>query len=219
MNASAAETATMMKDVKTASLEQAAKLKTLTEEETKSIDSLKEMNLNLRASVKQTSNMTEAMQQQLQILKEDQAHRQSQLAKKPKLEFNVGSVPVNTFFNTSLKAREFTDTHATYDVSLKNSGDANATKGTLRVIIFAKEASLQSNAPVQRPYEEPDSPSHTFLMPFDYLRPTVTIPMSITFNYPKGQSPFTVVFNVDVEELPAATPLGSMIIKPPKTEN
>jgi hypothetical protein len=169
--------------------------------------------------VKQTGDMTTAMQQQLQILKEDQASRQAQLAKKPKLELDLGIVPINAFFNVPLKAREFTDTHAAYDMVLKNLGDATATKGVLRVVILAKEASLQSNLLVQRPYEEPDSPSHTFLMPFDYLRPTVSLPMSMSFNYPKGQPPFTVIFNVDVDELPPATLLGSITISPPKSAN
>jgi hypothetical protein len=72
---------------------------------------------------------------------------------------------------------------------------------------------------MERPYEEPDSPSHTFLIPFDYLRAAVTLPLSSTFNYPKGQQSFTVIFNVDVDELPAATPLGSITIKPPRPES
>jgi hypothetical protein len=218
MNASAAATAATIADVRKASSDQAARLKALADEQTESLDSLGQMNDKLQASLKQTGNMTAAMHEQLRILKEDQASRQAQLAKKPKLELDAGIVPLNTFFAVPIKAREVKEQMAKYDVYLKNLGDATATKGTLRVIIFAKDPSLESNAPVQRPYEEPDSTTHTFLMPFDYLRPGVTIPMSITFIYPRGQQPFTVMFNVDVDELPAATPLGSITIKPPKPE-
>jgi cell division protein FtsB len=219
MNTSTAATATATQGVNTSSQDQAAKLKTLADEQTKSLDSLTEMNEKLRASLKQTSDMTAAMQEQLKILKDDQASRQAQLAKKPRLELDVGSVPLNTFFKVTFKAREVKETLVTYDAALKNLGDATATKGLVRVVIYAKDVNFQTNAPFQRTNEEPDSPSHTFLIPFDYLRPGVTIPMSFTFTYPKGQQPFTVIFNVDADELSVATPLGSLTIKPLKPDN
>ena len=219
MNASAAATAATIADVKKASLDQAARLKALADEQTKSLDSLSQMNDKLRASVKQTSDMTVAMQEQLRILKEDQASRQAQLAKKPKLELYAGTVPLSSLLSVPIKAREFKEQTAKYDLYLRNLGDATATKGILRVVIFAKDPSFESSVQVQRPYEEPDSVTHTFLMPFDYLRPNVAIPMSITFTYPKGQEPFTVMFNIDVDELPSATPLGNITIRPPKPEN
>lgn len=214
MNSNTAATAALMQDTKALSVDQATKLKMLAEEETKSLDSLHEMNRQMRASLGQIDKMTSAMKEQLAILREDQSNRRAQLSKKPKLELDIGGVPLNTFFKVPIKAREFTDTKAVYDVFLKNLGDATATKGLLRIVVYAKDVGVQSNAPIQRPYEEANSVSHTFLSPFDYLRPSITLPMSLTISYPKGQQPFVVEFNVDVDELPPATPLGAMTVTP-----
>ncbi len=58
---------------------------------------------------------------------------------------------------------------------------------------------------------------HTFLISFDYLRPNVQIPMSFTFGYPKDeQQAVMVILNADVEELPAAMPLGTLLVVLPQ---
>jgi hypothetical protein len=220
MNASTAATATATQGVNTASQDQATKLKNLSDEQTKSLDSLREMNDKLQSSVKQTTDMAVAMQEQLKILKEEQANRLAQLAKKPRLEINVGSTPLRSAQVTAFNARELTDSKAVYDVSLINLGDATATKGTLRIVILAKDVSLESSAlGTQRVYEEPNSDTHTFLIPFDYIRPNVRIPMSIVFNYQKRQQPFVVMFNVDADEISAGTFLGALPILPPQPVN
>ena len=207
---------TVLKDLKTASQEQAVTLKTLTDEQTKSLDSLKQMNGTLQTSVKKTADMAIAMQQQLKILQEDQASRQAEAAKKPKLELQVGNVPVDTFFHVPVKMLEETDTKSVFSARLMNSGDAPAHRGLLRVIVNGKEISIQSSTPFQRPYEEPDSVMHAVLIPFDVVRPHGNFGMEITLNYPKGQAPFTVIFNVDADELPTGTSLGGMTVKPRK---
>lgn len=207
-------TADITKDVKASSLEQAAHLKTLADEQVRSLDSLKVTNDTLQASVKQTKDMAVATQEQLVILKQEQASRQAQLAKKPKLELYIGALPLDTFFKVSLKEREQTDTSVLFDFSLKNSGDAAATRGWLRVFVRAKDVTVQCNCQVMPTGEPPDSPERTFLIPFEVLRPNVRIPISITFTYPKGQKPFDVSFNVDADEISTATPLGSMTVRP-----
>jgi hypothetical protein len=219
MNTSTGATAAVMKDVKTSSSEQAMHLKTLTDEQIKSLDSLKEMNEKLQFSVKKTADMAVAMQEQLGILKEEQAGRQAQLAKKPKLELDIGSVPLDTFFKVNFKEREQTDTTITFDFTLKNLGDATATKGSIRAIVTAKDVSLRCNCRFELVNEAADSPTHTFLIAFDYLRSKVIVLLPITFSYPKGQKPFDVIFNVDADELPTATPLGNIRITPRQPSN
>jgi len=202
--------------VNTSSQAQATRLKILADEQTKSLDSLGQMNGKLQSSLRQTADMVAATQEQLKILKEEQANRQAQLTKKPKLELTLGSVPLSTFFTVPITARELTDVKATYDLYLKNSGDVTATKGILRVVIYAKDANLQSNLQVQRPYEGPDAPTHTFLIPFDYIRPGSTIPMLISILYPKGQEAFVAMFTADANEISVGTFLGNVRITPPK---
>jgi hypothetical protein len=219
---------TVLRDLKTASQEQATTLKALTDEQTKSLDSLKQMNGALQTSVKkttdmaivmqqqlrQTTDMAIAMQQQLKIIQEDQASRQAEAAKKPKLELQVGNVPVNTFFSVPIKAREETDTKSVFGARLINDGDAPARHGMLRVIVSGKEVSAQSSAAFQKIYEDPDSVMHAILISFDVVRPHGNVGMDITLNYPKGQAPFTVIFNVDADEIATATSLGGMTVKP-----
>jgi hypothetical protein len=215
MSASAEATATATKDVNASARDQATELKTLTKEETKSLDSLSEMNKGLHASLKQTIDMTVAMREQLKMLKEEQANRQAELAKKPKLEIYLGSILLTPTALLQATARQSTEDRSIYDVVLRNSGVATATKGTLRVILIGRGAWLESTAGAHRVYEQPDSEIHTFLIPFDYLRPNVQIPMSFTIGYPKReQMPIIVNFNVDVDELPVATPLGTLVIVP-----
>jgi hypothetical protein len=220
----------VLKDLKTASQAQATTLKTLTDEQTKSLDSLKEMNGALQTSVRKTTDMAIAMQQQLKkttdmaiaiqqqlkIIQEDQASRQAEAAKKPKLELQVGSVPVNTFFSIPIKAREETDTKSVFGVRLMNNGDAPARHGMLRVIVSGKDVSVQASAGFQKPYEEPDSVMHAILITFEVVRPHGNVGMDITLNYPKGQAPFSVIFNVDADEIATATSLGGMTVKPRK---
>jgi hypothetical protein len=189
----------------------------LIEEQGESLNSLEKMNGQLQDSMKNTGDMARAMKQQLKILQDEQSARQSELAKKPRLEIYVENVPLNSLTGANFEARESTITKLTFDVVLRNSGNAMATKGLLRVIAFAKDVSLASNMPSQPIYDvEKDSPQHGILIPFDYIRPNVRIPMSVTFTFPAGQQPFSVYFNVDADEIPTATPLGSMIARPLK---
>ena len=83
----------------------------------------------------------------------------------------------------------------------------------LRIIAFAKDVTVDCSSSFQRLYEEPNS-TVTILVPFEFIRPGVNIPMALTFNYPKGQAPFVVMFNVDADEIPTGTFLGGLNINP-----
>jgi len=194
---------------------QAAKLADLTSEERRSVDSLQKMNGQLQSSIQQTSNMAAAMQKQLKILQDEQAARQAELARKPRLELSVEGVPLMSASGASFKAHEATDTTLVFGITLTNSGSATASRGQVRVIVFSKDVSVTCDAGFRTIFDvDNDQSQHGIIIPFDYIRPGVRIPMSITFNYPAGQQPFQVYFNVDADEIPTATPLGSFIAKP-----
>jgi hypothetical protein len=212
MNTSTTATATAMGNLLT------AQQNSLTEQ-TKSLDSLKQMNDKLQTSLQKTSDMAVAVQTQLKILQEEQTSRLAEQAKKPKLELDSGLIPLNTVSIIPLKPREETETKVTFDLSLRNIGDANARNGLLRVIVSGKDIHLECSAPSQLLYEQPESVVHILLVPFQILRPGGNIPMSISAIFPKGQTPFSIVFNVDADEIPTATVLGGINYPPIKTLN
>ncbi len=187
----------------------AQSLKTLSDDQKKAND-------NVQANLQQTRAMAKALEQQLKILKLDQAAREEQLSRKPKLELYDDFVPLNTAINVQLPKREETDTSWAFDLNLRNSGDAAATKGTLRIMFQGKDVRLQCSSPSQLIVEPPDSLTHTYIIPFDTVRRNGNIPMIITFTYPKGQTPFQVVFNVDAEEIETGTLLGVITVRPAK---
>ena len=113
MNTSTAATATAMADLRTAQQE------SLTQQ-TKSLESLNQMNDKLKTSVQETGNMAVATQKQLGILQSEQANRLAEQAKKPKLELVAGTVALNTQVPTPVKAREpKSETQQVLDVVLR----------------------------------------------------------------------------------------------------
>jgi hypothetical protein len=179
--------------------------------------SLSDMNDKLKDSLKQTTAMAAAMQKQVKILQDEQAARKAEMAKKPKLELYVENVPLTSLSGVDFKAREATDTKLTFDVLLRNSGDATANKGAVRVIVDAKDVSITANSQLLPiPEVQKDDPQHGVLIPFDYLRSGARLAWTVSFTYPVGQQPFSVYFNVDADEIPTGTPLGNMIARPLK---
>ncbi len=209
MDTSAGATADAMKAAKTS-------LESLGSDQAKSLDRLKEMNEKLQASLTATGTMASATHKQLEILKQEQADRIAQQAKKPKLTLYIGVVPASTSFNVNFPVREQTDTTVTLDLNLRNEGDATANKIEFRAVIFAKDVSLQASARYERTGEQAESQFHTYLIHLDLLRPKVQVPMIVTFSYPKGQPPFQVLFNVDADEIESGTPLGGLTLTPRK---
>lgn len=101
------------------------------------------------------------------------------------------------------------------DLLLQNKGDDAARHGLLRIVVFSKDVGLTCSAPFRGVFEELESATHTILVPFGILRPGVIIPFALTANYPTGIGPFTILFNVDADEIPAATLVGGLNITPP----
>ncbi len=57
---------------------------------------------------------------------------------KPKLEIYIGSILLKPADILPAKARESTVDRSVYDIVSKNSGDATATKGVLRIVVWGK---------------------------------------------------------------------------------
>jgi hypothetical protein len=162
MNTNTAETASAM----TAA---AASLKTLSEDQ-------KTANGNVQVTLEQTKKMATALTQQLDILKQEQAARLAELAKKPSLEMYVGDVPLKSI-GVAIPEKEQTDTSNSYNLHVKNGGTAAATNGELRIIIQGTDIQLQISEPSQELPPEQNSPVRTFLVPLPsrLLKNTVKI--------------------------------------------
>jgi hypothetical protein len=210
MDASTALTAAAAK-------EQATQLAQLTEQQRKSLEALGHMNNELQGSLRKTSEMAEATGKQLKILQDEQANRLAEQEKKPKLALFVGDTPLNSTASVPLIPKEQTPTKTVFNLRLQNDGDAAATQGLLRIIVFGKDVSLDCSSQFQHMYEpDSNSPQHVILVPFERLRPHGIILMSLTANYPAGQATFPIYINVDANEIPVATTLGAFNVTPPK---
>jgi len=163
------------------------------------------------ASLLQTLSSDQAVS--LQILQKQEAERSAQLAKKPKIVLYIGGVPAKKSAAPA-PYRERTDTSSTDDLLLKNEGNAPATNVLIRIVVSAKDVDLKTNPPHGQPVEPPDISYHTITIPVGLLRPNTSFPMNLTFTYPKNHAPFTVVVNVDANEVDTATQLGQININP-----
>jgi hypothetical protein len=186
-------------------------LKSLAEQQSKSLERLNEMDEALHASLTQTGRMASATGQQLAILKQEQEERAAQLKKKPKLSMGLSG-------NERMQPRTQNETSATYDLYITNNGDAKATNTLIRLQIHEKNASLSTSVvPYDRLSIEPeDAPMHTYFLHPGDIRPHAKVALPLTFSFPKGQPSFGVIFTVDTDEIAVGTPLGLLIIPPPK---
>jgi hypothetical protein len=192
----------------TAKAMQAARdsLKSLADAQSQSLDRLTEMNDALQSSHVVT-------RKQLDILKKDQAEREAQLAKKPKLALFAGATSLLTAAgNTEIPPTEKTDTSISFDLTLTNQGDANATGMEFRVAIFSKDVTLDSPVPHEEIRESAGAAARGYILHIDHLRAGIHVLIPIKFLYSKGQPPFAVYFNIDGNEIPAGTPLGTLTV-------
>jgi hypothetical protein len=192
-----------------------ANLESLNQQQSKSLDRLNEMNEKLQASLTQTGRMASAIGQQLDILKKEQAEREAQLAKKPKPVLYVGSTQLlSTPPNTPILPSEQTDTSTSFELILKNEGDANATGIEFNVTIFSKDVTLDTPGRHGEVHLPADSTTRVFTIQYDHLRRGVQTLAPIKFLYTKGHAPFPVLFDIEANEIPAGTPLGMLMVGP-----
>jgi hypothetical protein len=196
---------------------QADRLSTLSEEQKTSLASLSLMNDKLQTNLRENSTMATALQKQLKILQDEQSVRLAEQSKKPKLEVYVGQVPLNSFGGISIPTVEKTPTKMVWNVTVRNSGTGPANKGLIRIIAYGKDVTVDCSVPhYPIPDNDPDRVQNTIGVPFDVMRPKATLAMTVTTNYPVGHAPFTLIFNVDADEIDVATLLGAINVTPPK---
>jgi hypothetical protein len=209
MRTSAAATADAMNSVK-------ASLRQLADDQAVSRKNLEQMNDEFQKSLITNRGMASALRAQLTLLREEQKSRALQLSRKPKLALYIGGVPADATLKVAFTAHQITDTSVSYDCSFNNEGDATATKPLLRVIVSDKRVSLTSSEHVEMTNEPEDSPTRTFIIRFDNLRPRIRIPLVLTFVFPKGGKPFEVLLNTDADEIETGTRVGGILITPRK---
>jgi hypothetical protein len=193
-------------------------LKTLAEDQIKSIDRLNQMNDTLRDSLARSGTMASATRKQLQILEQEQANRLAEQSKKPKLELYIGTTPLKVeSFNAvnppTYPIREQTETSVALELSLRNLGNATAHHPTLRVVIDANDVNLigQGTTHLERlDLGEAGASSAVYLTNIDFIRPRVNVPVNLTVNFAKGHAPFNLTFNIDADEIDSGTPLGAI---------
>jgi hypothetical protein len=213
MDKSSAATASAMKGA-------SESLRSLADAQAASLDRLKEMNNKLQESLSQTSGMASSSRKQLEINQKEQADRLAQLAKKPRLALYIGTllVPLNSSSKVTFPIREQTDTLIRFDFYLRNEGDAPAANTLLRAFVLRKNVGFASTIKSEAlPVEEGEQ--QTFLMSLPALHPNATLPIVITFTFPKGDQPFNVFFNADADGIETGTPLGGITITPRKPLN
>jgi hypothetical protein len=148
----------------------------------------------------------------LKILQTEEADRLAQLAKRPELILYVGHVPLAKA-RGPLKPTQETDTSATFDIVLKNAGEATADKVIWRALA-PLDVNIFSN-PMPTPGNDlPDRPVRAFLYFQDLIAPKGYTEVSITFVFPKGHPPFRVTFNASSPQIIGETPLGVLPITP-----
>jgi hypothetical protein len=204
MDASAAATAAAMTDVKTA-------LQVLADEQTKSSDSLREMNDSLQSSAGAARN-------QLHILQQEQADTLAQRSKKPKLGLVLGGYALDSMRPPpKVIARAETDTSMTLDFLLLNSGSATAHAAIIRVLVWDKEVGLQGEGTLMLTAVPPtgvNDRAQVYTAAIGNLRDRNSLILPLTFTFPKGHKTFGVTIYADADEIETGTPLATLDISP-----
>jgi hypothetical protein len=155
------------------------------------------------------ANLAKAQDESLRIFQEEEADR----AKKPKLTLYIGHIPLAPGRENTIKPRQQSDSTATFDMVLRNVGEANANRITWRVLVPLDVAVNSTPTPIPG-YDLPDRPVHAFLYFLDLLTPKGYSAASITFFFAKAHAPFQVSFNESSAEMAGETPLGSLKVVP-----
>ena len=149
-----------------------------------------------------------------EILQQQEADREAQLAKKPVLALFVGHARLDKPHGP-LKPRQEADSSVTYDFVFQNVGDATANKIYFRALV-PPDVFLMASAPNVPANDLPDRPVHAWVWFYpEALTPKGYVEITITFTFPKGYAPFQVAFNADSLEIRSETPLGLLTITPP----
>lgn len=168
-----------------------------------------------RESLTTTSSINSAMQDQLEILREDQRQRNAELAKVPSLRLLSGGIPLNSVGNRPVFEKEISSVDATYEFVLINVGDATARTFHVYVGTDNKDVKLTS-----------DNMFEPMLLPSDAeLRSAIDFPVPVLsasgrtalilkVGYPAGTKTITLHFWANGENIPNMS-LGDLTVHPP----
>lgn len=179
---------------------------------------LEQMNKNTKDTAAQIQRAADAMTAFLKIAQQQETDRLAQLAKKPILVLYAGNLPL-TKLRGPLKPTNETETSATFDLVLRNDGDAAAHQIIFRVLMPRGAATtiassgLSQNLPG---YFLGDGRIVAYQWGHASLWPKTYVQISVTVSFQKGSPPFQVSFHGDTDELTTDTPLGVLTISPRK---
>jgi hypothetical protein len=159
--------------------------------------------------------MNTAMQNQLDILRQDQRQRLKELAKKPQIRLLSGGVPLDSLPLHPISAKELTATNATYEFVLTNVGDANAKNFYVHIGTHNKNVILSADNASQKLLMPSDqNVSSAISLPLQIIIPDGQLALVIRCQYPAGTKPFDVQFWANGENVPNVS-LGSINVTPP----
>ena len=193
LNATAADTVTAMKQLR--------------EEQTKSLESLKnEQGLELDQTNTTLSTASTAMRNQLAILRAEQRAQLEEQAKKPRLTITLAGHESITGYIPYFSA-DGTDSPSMLMLSLKNIGDAPATNGEL-IITSDPHAKLKCDCEMKRFDPHAEQSTGGMVTPFN-LRSGETYHFRVTL--PSSQyTKFVLFFEASANGIPYRTPIGSI---------
>jgi len=133
------------------------------------------------------------------------------------MEVSVAPRPTSRAATTKLRIGS-TQTFASFDLSLKNEGDAPVSTFRIHAIV-PRDVFFDSNSlftvPDYEPLANPALRVVTLQLP--PLPAGQTIRLHVEIGPPSGHAPFKIPFTVDAIELQAVGRLGSLAVIPPKS--
>jgi hypothetical protein len=173
---------------------------------------LAHMDQSTAATANSLQKLIAAQDASLKIIQKVEADRVAQLAKRPKLILYIGHVPLAKA-RGPLKPSQETDNSATFDIVLRNAGEATANKVIWRALVPPEVTAFSQ--PLPTPGNDlPDRPVHAYLYFQDLIAPKGYTEVTVTVLFPKGHAPFAVTFNASSPEIIGETPLGVLSITP-----
>jgi hypothetical protein len=158
--------------------------------------------------------LNDAQADSLKILKRQETDREAQLGRKPEFALYVGHVRLDGS-HAPLKPSQETDTGATFDFVLKNTGSLTANKVSWRVLVPpAVFVTVINGIPPTQPNDLPNRPVRAFLFSQEFMGPRNYVAVSITFVFHKGHPPFQVAFNASALEIAGEVPIGTLTVNP-----
>ncbi len=162
------------------------------------------------------SAMNSAMQNQLDILRQDQKQRLAELAKRPLLQLTSGGIRLDMLPAHPVFPKEITATHATLEFVLTNIGDATARAFNVYIGVDNKDVSLSSDNSFARTLVPSESSelNSAINIPLPVLSANGRVVLVLKLQYPNGTKSFNLNIWANGENIPNLS-LGNMVVRVP----